>query len=196
MATYKYVVLNDGTKWRINGDAELNYGSGPYRQIIEEKVTDNGVSAKSASGTAKAASSSVIANSTNEKTKAQLEAERKEKERKEKIAAINKSKDSEVQYLGESYAGQLAGAKKTMEENMRQLYIAYMQGLKNIPQQTALWGAGGEIESLKHRSRINYEDNRANETRAYSGILAEIEQKYMDDLRELEARYLQRLLNV
>ena len=181
MATYKYVVLNDGTKWRINGDAELNYGSGPYRQIIEEEVSD---------------SNTEPAKVNNVNLKAQLEAEQKEKERQEKISAINKSKKNEVQYLGESYAGQLASAKKTMEENMRQLYIAYMQGLKNIPQQTALWGAGGEIESLKHRSRINYEDNRSDEIRAYSGILAEIEQKYMDDLRELEARYLQRLLNV
>ena len=127
---------------------------------------------------------------------AELEAQAKEKARQERIAAINSSKASELLQLGDSYNAQKKSAGMVSDDNMRQLYIAYMQGLKGIPQQSALWGAGGEIESLKNRSRINYEDNRARENRSYAGILGEIQQKYNDDLRELEARYLQRLLDV
>ena len=71
-----------------------------------------------------------------------------------------------------------------------------MQGLKNIPQQTALWGAGGEIESLKLRGRLNYEDNRAKEQANYTGVIADIEKSYRKDLQELEDRYLSRLLSI
>ena len=212
MAQYSYVVLNDGTKWRIKGDAELGYGSGPYRTVIqsnedEMKPVYNGASSTktASSGTAKSGTASATVSDTEIKKsaaeskarrEAELEAERKEKERKEKIASINASRDEEIRYLGENYSSQRESAQNTMEENMRQLYIAYMQGLMGIPQQTALWGAGGEIESIKNRSRTNYEDNRAKESRSHSGILAQIEQKYQDDLRELEARYLNRLLGV
>lgn len=128
--------------------------------------------------------------------RAELEAAQKEKERKEKIAAINSSKEAEMRYLGEGYNRQKAQQKLSADDNMRQLYIAYMNGIKGIPQQSAVWGAGGEIESLKNRSRLNYEDNRAKEQRRYAGVLGEIEQKYNDDLRELESKYLQRLLNI
>ena len=101
-----------------------------------------------------------------------------------------------MRYLGENYNRQKQQEKLVTDDNMRQLYIAYMNGIKGIPQQSALWGAGGEIESLKNRGRLNYEDNRAKEQQRYAGILGSIEQKYNDDLRELESRYLQRLLNL
>ena len=81
-------------------------------------------------------------------------------------------------------------------DNLKQLYIAYMQGMRGIPQQSAVWGAGGEIESLKNRSRLNYESNRASENRNYAGVLGDIQQKYNDDLNKLEQKYLQQLLNV
>ena len=179
MADYKYVVLNDGTKWRIKGDARLEYGSGPYRE-----VTTAGNTAKDYTETP--VNKTVGANKT----------QANENARQEKKDAIRKNRDKEKKYLSQNYQAQRSVAKGDMEENMRQLYIAYMQGLAGIPQQTALWGAGGEIESLKNRSRTNYEENRAKETRNYSDILSQIEQRYRDDLRELEERYLQRLLNV
>ena len=65
MAQYSYVVLNDGTKWRIKGDAELGYGSGPYRTVIqsneeEMKPVYNGASSTKtvSSGTAKSGTAS------------------------------------------------------------------------------------------------------------------------------------------
>ncbi len=212
MAQYTYVTLNDGTQWRIKGNVQPQVGSGPYRYVT---TTPNSSTAKSAAAAAKSYSTSSTANTAAAATdkaadaaakkaaaeakarrEAELEAERKEKERQEKIAAINSIKAEELKYLGENYNNQKNAAKLASDNNMRELYIAYMQGLRGVPQQSALWGAGGEIESLKNRSRINYEDNRAKESRSYAGILGEIQRKYDDDLRELEAKYLQRLLDV
>lgn len=55
-------------------------------------------------------------------------------------------------------------------------YIAYMHGLKNMPQIAAMGGNGGYAQSLATKQQLNYENNRGN-----------IYQKYMDNLRELEA---------
>ena len=154
-------------------------------------AASNAAAEKAADAAAKKAAAEAKA-----RREAELEAERKEKERQEKIAAINSSKAQELKYLGDTYDKQKEAARLATDDNMRELYIAYMQGLRGIPQQSALWGAGGEIESLKNRSRTNYEDNRARESRSYAGILGEIQQKYNDDLRELEAKYLGRLLDI
>jgi len=203
MANYTYVTLNDGTKWRIKGNVQPQVGSGPYRYVTTSSASASGTSstAKTAAATAKAQAAAETAAKkaaaeAKARREAELEAERKERERQEKIAAINSSKAEELKYLGENYNNQKEAAKLASDDNMRELYIAYMQGLKGIPQQSALWGAGGEIESIRNRSRMNYEDNRAKENRSYAGILGEIQRKYDDDLRELEAKYLQRLLDI
>jgi len=211
MAQYTYITLNDGTKWRVKGDVQPQVGSGPYRYVTTSGESSTAKSAaataakKNTSSTAKASAVSVsaaeaeaekAAAKAKARREAELEAQAKERARQEKIGAINSSKAKELLQLGDSYSAQKESAKMLTDDNMRQLYIAYMQGLRGIPQQSALWGAGGEIESLKNRSRINYEDNRAKESRRYAGVLGEIQQKYNDDLRELEARYLQKLLDV
>lgn len=214
---YGYIILNDGTKWRYKVGNEPKAASGPYRATTTDSTpvslpvysgsTANSAaktkpSAKAQSNAANRAAASAEAAAKKAAAeaaamrRAELEAAQKEKERKEKIAAINSSKEAEMRYLGEGYNRQKAQQKLSADDNMRQLYIAYMNGIKGIPQQSAVWGAGGEIESLKNRSRLNYEDNRAKEQRRYAGVLGEIEQKYNDDLRELESKYLQRLLNI
>lgn len=215
---YGYIILNDGTKWRYKVGNEPKAASGPYRATTTDSTpvslpvysgsttasaaktktaakAQSNAAANRAAASAEAAAKKAAADAAAIR-KAELEAAQKEKERKEKIAAINSSKEAEVRYLGEGYSKQKAQQKLSTDDNMRQLYIAYMNGIKGIPQQSALWGAGGEIESLKNRSRLNYEDNRAKEQRRYAGVLGEIEQKYNDDLRELESKYLQRLLNI
>lgn len=206
---YAYIILNDGTKWRYKVGNEPQAGSGPYRATSTDstpvsKPVYNGASAQTGTKANSAAKKTVSADTAAKKAAAEaaakaaaeLEAKQKEKERKEKIAALDSSKAEEMRYLGENYNRQKQQEKLVTDDNMRQLYIAYMNGIKGIPQQSALWGAGGEIESLKNRSRLNYEDNRAKEQQRYAGILGSIEQKYNDDLRELESRYLQRLLNL
>lgn len=209
---YAYIILNDGTKWRYRADKPLTVASGPYRATSADsekitlplyKGTASAPSSKAAQKTSASRQTSAAdkaavgkAAETAAVRKAELEAEQKEKEHQQKIAAINSSKDEEIKYLGQNFAREKDSQELLMEDNMRNLYIAYMNGLKGIPQQSALWGAGGEIESLKNRSRLNYENNRAKEQHRYAGALSEIEQKYNKDLRELESRYLQRLLNL
>lgn len=190
MSQYTYITLNDGTKWRIKGDVQPNTNSGPYRNVYTED-TAGSTKSSTKTNTGSSGGGGTAAASTGPTA-----AELKEQARKEKIKAIKNSKSDKIKYLGNIYDTQRQAAKQTSEDNLRQLYIAYMQGLRGIPQQSALWGAGGEIESLKNRSRLNYEDNRAQENRSYSGILAQIEQKYNDDLRELENRYLKLLMDV
>ena len=196
MAQYSYITLNDGTKWRIKGDVQPQVGSGPYRYVTTSDTSSTnktgGTNTKNNnnSQTAKAQAAAEAA------AKAQEEKERAEKERRRKLEAINKSKEKELKYLGDIYDSEKKEAKLASDDNMRQLYIAYMQGLRGVPQQSALWGAGGEIESLKNRLRLNYEDNRAKEDRRYAGDLGDIQRRYDNDLRDLEAKYLQRLLSV
>lgn len=200
MAQYTYITLNDGTKWRIKGNVQPQGFSGPYRQaeVVDENKTKSTAATGSKPAKTYAASSSAAKTTAAEAAaaKAREEAKEREKIRREKENAINAAKEKELDYLTKGFDAEKSVAKLAADNNMRELYIAYMQGLKGMPQQSALWGAGGEIESLKNRSRLNYEDNRAKESRNYAGILGEIQQKYNDDLRELEEKYLQRLLNI
>ena len=198
MATQTYMYLNNGTKVPVYGNA--NTHSMPYRTYVTETVKPK-TSTKSASGGTAAvtyASSPAAQSDGSAKLAAEMRAQREaeERRRQEKIAAINANKARETKMLGETFAANKNAAMANNNENLKQLYIAYMQGMRGIPQQSAVWGAGGEIESLKNRSRLNYESNRAKENRNYAGILGDIQQKYNDDLNELERKYLQQLLNV
>ena len=179
MATQKYMYLNNGTKVPVYGNADTH--SMPYRTYVTETVPE------------KAESRAVKTKAAADNSAAKLAAERR---RSEKIASINTNRDREMKRMGENAAALKDAARQNNNDNLRQLYIAYMQGLQGIPQKTAMWGAGGEIESLKNQSRLNYETNRAKENRNYAGVLGDIQQKYNDDLQELERRYLQQLLNV
>ena len=207
MATQTYMYLNNGTKVPVYGNA--NTHSMPYRAYVTETVKPKtSTSSKSTSGGAQTVTATVAPVSYDDgaaklaaEMRAQREAEaaraaEEARRRQEKINAINANKTRETKLLGESLEANKNAAKLNNSDNLKQLYIAYMQGLRGIPQQSAVWGAGGEIESLKNRSRLNYESNRAKENRNYAGILGDIQQKYNDDLNELERKYLQQLLNV
>ena len=186
MAT-KYLYLNDGRKVKYLGNQEPVLYSGPYRYI--EAVEDTAPAATKTTKNNAAAVTQTTAAAENADAKA-------EKRRAEKINAINAQRSNELNLLNSNLNTQKQQAKQTSEDNMRQLYIAYMQGLRGIGQQAATWGAGGEIESLKNRSRLNYESNRAKENRSYTGVLNDIQAKYNEDLRQLEQKYLQQLLNI
>lgn len=64
---------------------------------------------------------------------------------------------------------------RAREAAMRDSYVAHMQGLKNMPQVSAVSGNGGYTQSLLARQQMNYENNRN-----------AIEQKYLDDLTQLQ----------
>lgn len=206
MATQTYMYLNNGTKVPVYGNA--NTHSMPYRTYVTETVKPKtSASKKTAGGSVTVTTAAVptvyddgsakLAEEMRKKREAeQAKAAEEARRRQEKINAINANRERETKLLGESFAARKNAAMASNSDNLKQLYIAYMQGLRGIPQQSAVWGAGGEIESLKNRSRLNYESNRAKENRNYAGILGDIQQKYNDDLNELERKYLQQLLNV
>lgn len=202
MAT-TYMYLNNGQKVPYYGNTPPQAFSGPYRAFVTEDTKPAKSSSKKTSASAQPAAqtSDAGAAALAEELRKQREAEEaraaeEARRRKEKIKAINKNKAAEKQLMAENFEMQKKAAEAVNSDNLRQLYIAYMQGLRGIPQKQALWGAGGEIESLKKRSTLNYENNRASENRSYAGILSQIQQKYNDDLNELEKKYLQLLLNV
>ena len=206
MATQTYMYLNNGTKVPVYGNT--NTHSMPYRAYVTETVKPKTSAPKKTAGSNVTVTTSTapvvydngsakLAEEMRKKREAeQAKAAEEARRRQEKINAIKANKERETKLLGESFAANKNAAMANNSDNLKQLYIAYMQGLRGIPQQSAVWGAGGEIESLKNRSRLNYESNRAKENRNYAGILGDIQQKYNDDLNELERKYLQQLLNV
>jgi len=111
-------------------------------------------------------------------------------------AALENSYNSRKNLLGQNFDAQKLAAEQNNNSALRDLYIAYMQGIKNIPQQAAIQGAGGEIESIKSRHRTSYEDNRAKQNISYGDIISEIQQKYNNDLMELEEKYLKQLMSL
>lgn len=119
-----------------------------------------------------------------------------EQKLREQRAALESSYNSRKKLLGQNYDMQKLAAQQNNNSALRDLYIAYMQGIKNIPQQAAMQGAGGEIESIKSRHRTNYEDNRAKQNISYGDIISEIQQKYNNDLMELEEKYLKQLMSL
>ena len=202
MAT-TYMYLNNGKKVPVYGNVTPQAYSGPYRTYVTEEDTPKTTTQtkkQTITATAAATAAPVVQGYDSgsaalaDEMRRQREAE--ERRRQEKIASINKNRDSEKLLLGQNFDANKKAAQTTNNDNLRQLYIAYMQGLKGIPQQQALWGAGGEIESLKNRSRLTYENNRASENRNYANILDEIQKNYNNDLRTLEEKYLKLLLDV
>ncbi|MBE6894536.1 MAG: hypothetical protein E7483_02890 [Ruminococcaceae bacterium] len=192
MATYMY--LNNGKKVPYYANSAPQTLSGPYRAFVTESSAP-----QTKSGTQKTSGGvavTVSGGSQSEYDAAAAKAAEEARIRQEKINAINDGKEKEKKLLKNNYKAMKDAAKLVNSENLRQMYIAYMQGLRGIPQQAAIWGAGGEIESLKNRGRLNYETNRARENSSYAGIIGDIEQKYNSDLAELESKYLRLLLNV
>ena len=193
-----YMYLNNGKKAPVYANTVPQTYSGAYGSMVTEQPA-------AAAQTQNASLYATAKNKTNdelaEELRKQREAEAKKaaeeaKLRKEKTAAINKSRESEKKLLSQNLTLSKNAAKQTNNNNLRQLYIAYMQGVKGIPQQQASWGAGGEIESLKNRARVAYENNRAEENRSYADMLDEIQQNYNNDLKTLEDKYLRMLLDL
>ena len=74
-------------------------------------------------------------------------------------------------------------ARNARDESLRQTYLAYMRGTKNNKQLGAVTGGGGELETLKNKSQLNYENNRGN-------ILAEYDKAEADLLAQLNAEQM------
>lgn len=165
----------------------------PYLNINTAKVS-NTVAAPQKTA-AKATANKTVNTAATNSSAAALQNVYEQKLREQR-AALENSYNSRKNLLGQNFDSQRLAAEQNNNSALRDLYIAYMQGIKNIPQQAAMQGAGGEIESIKSRHRTNYEDNRAKQNISYGDIISEIQQKYNNDLMELEEKYLKQLMSL
>ena len=116
----KYMYGNNGEKWKYLADEEPVLYSGAYRNFVAETpVKNTGVSA----GTGRKAVTSISTAALPTSDYSSDEAERQMK-----IAAINASKNKELKLLGQNYSALINEAKQNNLDNLRQIYIAYMQG--------------------------------------------------------------------
>ena len=165
----------------------------PYLNINSAKVNSTAAAPKKTA--AKTAAKTTVSTSAANSSAAALQDVYEQKLREQR-AALENSYNSRRNLLGQNYELQRLAAQQNNNSALRDLYIAYMQGIKNIPQQAAMWGAGGEIESIRSRHRTSYEDNRAKQKISYGDIISEIQQKYNNDLMELEEKYLKQLMSL
>lgn len=90
-----------------------------------------------------------------------------------KLAQLLSQKEKQ---LADAYAKSKANLDLARNDALRNSYVAYMRGLKAMPQVSEASGNGGYSQSLATQQQINYENNRNN-----------IENTYLAQLRELEA---------
>ena len=87
--------------------------------------------------------------------------------------------------------------KKNLEnaaaDSNKQAYVAYMQGMKNMPQAAAMYGSGGMAQSLANKSQLNYENNRKNIEEAKLAGLADLESDYRAGVINAGEDYLTKL---
>lgn len=91
----------------------------------------------------------------------------------EQQAQLKGQKDAAV---NAAYKNAKINLDNSREASLKDSYVAYMKGLKYMPQISAVSGNGGYAQSLAAKQQLNYESNRA-----------AIEQNYLNSLRELEA---------
>lgn len=89
------------------------------------------------------------------------------------LKQMQKDKDRQVQAAYDDGKANLDAAREAAN---RDAYVAYMHGLKNMPQISAVSGNGGYAQSLATKQQLNYENNRA-----------ATHQNYMNNLRQLQA---------
>lgn len=88
-------------------------------------------------------------------------------------AELKAQRDAQV---AAAYDNAKANLDSTRKASLKDSYVSYMKGLKNMPQISAVSGNGGYAQSLLAKQQLGYENNRT-----------AIKQDYMNNLRELEA---------
>ena len=87
--------------------------------------------------------------------------------------------------------------KKNIEDSAadsnKDAYTAYMHGIKNMPQKSAMYGSGGMAQSLANKSQLNYENNRNNIAVAKQQALADLESDYRAGVLDAGDDYLTKL---
>lgn len=130
----------------------------------------------------------------------------REQRRKDRLAALEKRKNERIAALEEQKARTMAELEKqygqgkqniadTATDSNKQAYVAYMHGIKNMPQAAAMYGSGGMAQSLANKSQLNYENNRMNVEQAKLASLQKLEDSYRGRVRDADAAYRRGVLD-
>lgn len=99
--------------------------------------------------------------------------ERQQAELKAQQLSLKNQRDAQINTAFNNSRENLGVAR---DDSLGSSYVAYMKGIKNMPQIAAAGGNGGYAQSLLAKQQLNYENNRG-----------AIEQSYLNNLRQLEA---------
>ena len=111
------------------------------------------------------------------------------------MAELERQRAERQRMLDEQYNQGKQNIRDTARASNKQVYIAYMQGLKNMPQAAAMYGSGGMAQSLANKSQLNYENNRKDVEKAKISALGELESDYRSGVMSGQDRYLTALKN-
>ena len=111
------------------------------------------------------------------------------------MAELERQRAERQRMLDEQYNQGKQNIRDTARTSNKQAYIAYMQGLKNMPQAAAMYGSGGMAQSLANKSQLNYENNRKDIEKAKISALGELESDYRSGVMSGQDRYLTALKN-
>lgn len=111
------------------------------------------------------------------------------------MAELERQRAERQRMLDEQYNQGKQNIRDTARGSNKQAYIAYMQGLKNMPQAAAMYGSGGMAQSLANKSQLNYENNRKDIEKAKISALGELESDYRSGVMSGQDRYLTALKN-
>lgn len=162
----------------VNKNGDLIVWGGPtVKPTVVETPNSSGGGNKGTSGSANVSSSG---SSTSSMDNALAEMRRQYEKQQAELARREAERKALLQ---NQYNTARKQAQDARDESLRQTYLAYMRGTKNNKQLGAVTGGGGELESLKNRSQLNYENNRGN-------IMAEFDRAEADLLAQLNAEQM------
>lgn len=109
------------------------------------------------------------------------------------LLELERQQAERQQMLDAQYKAGKRNINDAAKQGNREAYVAYMQGMKNMPQKAAMYGAGGMARSLANKSQLNYENNRNNIEQSRIAALADLEADYRAGVMDAKDRYLTQL---
>ena len=114
----------------------------------------------------------------------------------EYTAAINKALERQIAAADAAYKQGKANLDTAKESALRNNYISYMQGVKNLPQISAVAGSGGTSESLATKHQLNFENNRNSIEQQYLADLLGLQTNHENNIVTADQDYLTRLMSL
>lgn len=106
---------------------------------------------------------------------------------------LNRQRNERQAMLDEQYNQGKKNIEDAAEASNKDAYVAFMQGIKNMPQAAAMYGSGGMAQSLANKSQLNYENNRNKIAAAKLASLADLESDYRAGVLDAGDDYLTKL---